>query len=111
MSVKYSYRHNRGSFYKGDTIDALEVRLTLEADGSPIVPTSVCAQVYTSEGRVVHEWDVEILPDGSLVLPAVDADWPALNYTYSIKYKLSDDRYRTYIIGSISIIDTGSRCS
>ena len=110
MITPYTYTYNLGTYIQGDTIDEFSIRLTKESDGAPIVPDYVCAQVFTEPGRVMHEWEAEIAVDGTVTMPPVIANWPAMTYQWRAQYHVNG-RVRTYIEGQVRIVNRGVPCN
>lgn len=99
----YTHTHDRQMVVQGDTLKAIQFKLTTE-DGEPIVPLAVCAQIRSKAGTLLHEYTAEIYQDGVVVLPDVIADWQAGVHRYEMRYTLPDGLIRTYFKGSITVV-------
>lgn len=114
MNTKYTGVFNREPIYRGDTLDGFRVTATVDDTGDLVVPAAVCMQLRNETGRLVHSFDVDIEPAGSILVRAVDgsvtAEWKAGVYRYDIEYTLPAGRVRTYISGSVTILGDVSQC-
>jgi hypothetical protein len=106
----YTYRHDRPAVWNGDTLKAVQFKIMYEATLIPIVPNSVCAQIRDKYGKILHTYDVEIYPDGAVVLPDVLADWKAVDGFYDVEYRLDNDINRTFFTGTVTVLKDVSKC-
>lgn len=110
---KYTYTHDRGSFWRGDSIPAMSLKLEREADDEIILPLSVCAQIRNKYGRLLHEYKPKI-DGGRVVLDevsgAITAGFPIGVHTYDIEYRFKGGIAHTYVNGTIEILEDISRC-
>lgn len=107
---RYTAIHNRTTYLRGDTVDGFTFRLTDKEREEPVVPLSLCIQIKSSLGRVVHEYEVIIQTDGWIIVPPVLADWEVGVYKYDVEYRLGDYSVRTYLEGTLPIVKDISEC-
>jgi hypothetical protein len=107
---KYTYEHNRNPVWNGDTLKAVQFKIMDKETFLPIVPNSVCAQIRDKYGKILHTYDVEIYPDGTVVLPDVLADWKQVDSFYDVEYNMDDNINRTFFTGTVTVLKDVSKC-
>lgn len=111
---RYTKEHDRESIWRGDSLDPLAITCRY-ANGDPIIPDTVCAQIRDKFGGLVHEYDVEInTTSGKVILERLDksitSTFPTGILTYDVEYFMSDGSSKTYVCGEIFIDSDESRC-
>lgn len=102
--ASYEERRDFDAIWAGDTLDAVTFQ---RAE----VPVSVCAQIRSQFGTLMHTWAAEIDPDGTITLPMVQTQgWPVAIYKYDLEYRLADGKVRTFYGGNITLVGHGSSC-
>lgn len=114
-SPAYAAVWDRNPIYRGDTLDGFSMKMT-KRDGTldAIVPVIVCAHIVDGFGRMVAPMNHVIAADGTVTFERIDgvvtAQWRAGLYAYDVEYTTTDGRVRTYLTGSITVIEDKSKC-
>ena len=115
MIPKYTGEWNRGSIWRGDTLLGFSMRIVDKDTGVPVIPVTICAHIVDSFGRKVAELESSIGTDGTVTFARVDGDitatWRAGSYSFDVEYTLADGRIRTYLAGSLTVLEDKSKCS
>ena len=110
---KYTYTHNRGSYWRGDTIPPMAIKLERECDGEIVMPLSVCAQIRNKHGRLLYEYTPRVEGDRIVldeILGCVTHDFTVGVHFYDVEYRFEGGISHTYINGTIEILEDISRC-
>lgn len=114
MIPKYTGEWNRGAIWRGDTLLGFSMRIVAKKSGAVIAPIHVCAHIVDSFGRKVVALDSSIGTDGTVTFDRVDgevtATWRAGAYAFDVEYTLADGRVRTYLAGSVTLLEDKSKC-
>lgn len=114
MIPKYTGEWNRGSIWRGDTLLGFSMRIADKVTGEPIVPVDICAHIVDRVGRKVVALDSSISTEGTVTFGRVDGDvtatWRAGAYAFDVEYTLADGRVRTYLTGSVTLLEDKSKC-
>ena len=114
MIPKYTGEWNRGSIWRGDTLLGFSMRIADKVTDVPIIPVTICAHIVDSFGRKVVALDISIGADGTVTFDRIDgsvtATWRAGAYAFDVEYTLADGRVRTYLAGSITLLEDKSKC-
>lgn len=104
-----------GSYFRGDTIPTFAVTIKDSVSGDPLIPTSVCVQIRSSSGRLIHSYTPSI--DGGTgrvdVGPVSATDTAKFKpdaYKYDLQYTDSGGNVTTYLKGGVVILEDVSRC-
>lgn len=119
-SLRYAAKHDRGIFYRGDTLPGFTLTL-LEGDGTEgiIIPFKhVCCQIKNIMGKVVYTY-LYVFPEpedqyGTVVFEDVPSSitktMSAGKYKYDVQITDNNDVVRTYLYGSFEIREDISKC-
>lgn len=108
---KYQVDFPRGIYLRGDTVDGFTCRFTEVESGNPIVPISVCCQIKTKFGKLLHTYTTTIDLDGTVTIPDVEAiNFPDGEHVFDVEYTLAGGKKRTYITGTLPIKGDISNC-
>lgn len=111
MKPQYTYIHDRPVIYRGDTLQSMSVKIA--KDGESIVPDFICVQVRDLFGKIMYQYS-PVIDDGRVILEEIPASvtsgFKPGSYRYDIEYRLPDGYVRTFVTGSITIIEDTSRC-
>lgn len=114
MIPKYTGEWNRGSIWRGDTLLGFSMRIADKVTAEPIVPVTICAHIVDSFGRKVVALESSIGTDGTVTFDRVDGEvtaaWRAGAYAFDVEYTLADGRVRTYLTGSVTLLEDKSKC-
>ena len=97
---------------RGDTVEGFTFRIHDQDTLDPIIPLSVCAQIKTAFGRLLHTYDVHINPvDGTLSFLDVNAiGWPAGVHEFDAEYIFATGERKTHLTGTLPIKEDVSSC-
>ena len=114
MIPNYTGVWARGSIWRGDTLLGFSMRIADKVTGEPIIPVTICAHIVDSFGRKVVALESSIGTDGTVTFDRVDggvtATWRAGAYAFDVEYTLADGRVRTYLTGSVTLLEDKSKC-
>lgn len=114
MKPNYTGEWSRGSIWRGDTLLGFSMRIADKVTGMPIIPVTICAHIVDSFGRKVVALDSSIGADGTVTFARIDgsvtAVWRAGAYAFDVEYTLADGRIRTYLTGSVTLLEDKSKC-
>ena len=114
MIPKYTGEWDRGSIWRGDTLLGFSMRIADKVTAEPIVPVEICAHIVDSFGRKAVALDSSIGADGTVTFAGIDgsvtATWRAGAYAFDVEYTLADGRVRTYLTGSVTLLEDKSKC-
>lgn len=101
QNPKYTYKHDRGTYWVGDTIPAWSVQL----EGIDIA--SACCHLKDDIGNIVHTYDVIVLGD-EITIPGFvgqyTADWKEGMYSSEIEFTLTNGIVRTYVEWTVKLL-------
>lgn len=109
MKPSYSALYNKGSFYRGDTIDGWNVTLRHKETNKSIIPVAAAMWLKNPSGKKVYEFDIDIDQETGTVYigpcPAtVTEGFRPGTYYYDLEYTLESGKVRTYLKGQINIL-------
>lgn len=108
---EYTAIYNRKPIYSGDTLRGLTLKITDKETGDPVIPTSVCCQIRTRVGTLLHGYTPTISAEGVVNIPPfTTTDVAQGTYYYDVQYVLQSGEVRTYLAGKIEILADISRC-
>ena len=114
MIPKYTGEWDRGSIWRGDTLLGFSMRIADKVTDVPVIPVSICAHIVDSFGRKVVAMDSSIGSDGTVTFARIDgsvtSSWRAGSYAFDVEYTLADGRVRTYLTGSVTLLEDKSKC-
>ena len=114
MIPKYTGEWDRGSMWRGDTLLGFSMRIADKVTGVPIIPVAICAHIVDQAGRKVVALDSSIGADGTVTFDRVDGEvtaaWRSGRYGFDVEYTLADGRIRTYLAGSLIVLEDKSKC-
>lgn len=104
------------SYYTGDTVDGVTFTFT-DSEGDPIDVSSCEACMEFRFGsktgtltKQFTESDGITLSGNQLILANFNQDWDPGTYYYDVQLTFTDGSVRTYITGTISIVQDVSQC-
>lgn len=107
---EYQYTHNRAPVRRGDTLRGFAVTILTPQD-TPLQVVHICCQIRWAHSRLIHTYKTEYDQlTGRLSIPCVIADWNPGVYGYDIEYTLDSGLVRKFIAGSVTVLDSNSRC-
>ena len=111
--MSYTVNWDMEDTKRGDTIKSFALTLS-EVGVGVITPSSVCCQFRDRNGNLAHTYEVLYEPTGRLVFPRVEPEttreWVSGIYKYDVEFTLPDGKVRTYLSGTIRILEDVSRC-
>lgn len=115
MNTTYTAIYDRKAVRRGDSVDGLKVTITNQETGEPVIPDKVCVQLRNSLDKEVYTFETEVNPvTGELFVGPIPAEttktFSVGKYKYDVQYSFISGRVRTYLSGTIHILEDVSRC-
>ena len=116
--TKYTEEFTLEPIYAGDSLEQFSLEIVdIDSDTGlevEVIPSKVCCIFKSYMGKELHRYSPEIKVGGKVLFKRVPKEitikWPAGVTRFDIEYTLPNGRVRTYLKGSIRILEGVGEC-